>query len=67
MNAKDRVSVRLIAAALGLLLTATIGFAQGDSIVADVVPTGNRLIPKEQILGQIRTKPGNRFSQATLE
>ncbi|MFL5342171.1 MAG: outer membrane protein assembly factor BamA [Gemmataceae bacterium] len=69
MTAMDRVPFRCLAVAAGLLLTAALGRAQpsGEPIVVDVVPVGNALIPKDQILGQIRTRAGQRFNQAAVE
>src|SRR4051794_34766962 len=51
------------------LSTGLIAWAQSDNrpIVADVVIKGNRLIPTEQILRYVHTKPGGEFSPATIQ
>src|SRR5260370_1446978 len=69
MIAKDRAPLGYLLVAAGLLLTAAAAYAQpaGEPIVAEVIPNGNHLIPKEQILGQLRTRPGQRYNQTTVE
>jgi outer membrane protein insertion porin family len=68
MIAMDRAPFRYAVVTAGLLLIAQLGSAQNtDPIVADVVPTGNRLIPSDQITGQMKTKRGSRLSQTALE
>ena len=68
MIAKDRAPLRYAVVTAGLLLAACAAAAQTPApMVADVVPTGNRLIPADQITGQMKTKRDTRFSQTTVE
>jgi outer membrane protein insertion porin family len=46
------------------------GWAQapdGEDIVTDVIPYGNRLVPSDKILRMVNTKPGSVFSYHTLQ
>jgi outer membrane protein insertion porin family len=58
---------------LGLLLAAPFAPAQQagvdnvPNIVVEVVPHGNRRIPRETILARMFTKPGDVYDQATIE
>src|SRR5579871_2410971 len=69
MIATDRQPYRTILAAafLALLTVTTIARPQsGDSpIIASVVPAGNRITPTAQIMSQIKTRPGQPYSEAT--
>jgi outer membrane protein assembly complex protein YaeT len=69
MNAMDRGLMRFALVAGGLLLAICLGYAQTptEPLVADVIPVGNKLVSREKILNQMRTKPGNFFRLATLE
>ncbi|HEV3144271.1 MAG TPA: outer membrane protein assembly factor BamA [Gemmataceae bacterium] len=69
MNAMDRGLVRFALVGGGLLLAIGLGFAQvpSEPLVAEVIPVGNKLVSREKILNQMRTKPGNIFRLATLE
>src|SRR5262245_58883579 len=69
MNAMDRALVRFALVAAGLLLAICLGYAQNpsDPLVADVIPVGNKLVSRERILNQMRTKPGNIFKLSALE
>lgn len=54
----------------GLLLSSDFlahGQSESRPLVADVVIKGNRLLPTEQILRYVHTKPGGEFSPATLQ
>src|SRR5947209_5712673 len=35
-------------------------------LVADVVVSGNRLVPSQEITGQLRTRPGNEYNPDVL-
>src|SRR5262245_54999641 len=68
MFAMDRAPLRYAVVTAALLLAARLGAAQTPApLVADVVTTGNRLIPADQITGQMETKRDTRLSQTTLE
>src|SRR5262245_39548544 len=68
MSAMDRAPLGYAVVTAALLLFARLGAAQTPApLVADVVPTGNRLIPADQITGQMATKRDTRLSQDTLE
>jgi len=69
MIAKDRAPLSMLLVVAGVLFTAAAACAApaDDPLVSDVIPSGNKLIPKEQIIGQLRTRPGQRFNQATVE
>src|SRR5262245_55397974 len=68
MFAMDRAPLRYAVVTAALLLAARLVAAQNPApFVADVVPMGNRLIPADQITGQMKTKRDTRFSQTTLE
>lgn len=59
----DRMPFRYLAVVAGLALAASFAYSQpADPIVADVIPVGNKLTPKAQIIGQLRTRPGSVFS-----
>jgi outer membrane protein insertion porin family len=64
MNAMDRVPTRNLIAAACLFVVASLGRAEPSDgpIVADVIPVGNRLTPNQQIIGQLKTRPGLAFS-----
>lgn len=64
MNAMDRVPYRMLIAAIGLVWAVGVGFAEpGEGpVVSEVIPVGNRLTPNQQIIGQLKTRPGLRFS-----
>src|SRR5262245_26781609 len=65
MIATDRLISRNFLAALALLLPAMFAAAQAPEgpIVAEVVTTGNRITPREQIIGQLKTRPGLTFNE----
>jgi len=65
----ERTAVRsLVGLSLCLLLAGeAIAQSPGEVTVADVIPTGNRLIPTEQILSQIGTRKDGPFSQQMLQ
>jgi outer membrane protein insertion porin family len=65
MIATDRLICRTLLAALALVLPAAITVAQipDGPIVAEVVTSGNRITPREQIIGQLKTRPGLTFSE----
>ena len=60
----DRVPYRILIAAVGLILAAGAGLAEPAEgpVVSEVIPVGNRLTPNQQIIGQLKTRPGLRFS-----
>ena len=76
MRATDRFfppTVRRAGAVLGLLLCGMTGLAQstyapaGRVVVGDVLVQGNRLIPTQQIMAQIKTRPGAPYSAETVQ
>jgi outer membrane protein insertion porin family len=69
MNAMDRVPFRSLIAAVFLLLAAGVGRAEPTDgpVVAEVIPVGNRLTPNQQIIGQLKTRPGLSFSAAAAQ
>ncbi len=58
---------------LGVLLCGMAGFAQSTSapsgrvVVGDVLVQGNRLIPTQQVMAQIKTRPGAPYSEETVQ
>src|SRR5262245_43212767 len=54
---------------LVLVAVSTDGFAQSEPrpLVAEVLVKGNRLIPTEQVLRYVHTKPGGEYSPATIQ
>ncbi len=76
MQATDRFfppAVRWAGVVLGVLLCGMAGFAQssfapsGRVIVGDVLVQGNRLIPTQQVMAQIKTRPGAPYSEETVQ
>ncbi len=76
MRATDRFfppAVRWVGVWLGVFLCGAAGFAQSASapagrvIVGDVLVQGNRLIPTQQIMAQIKTRPGALYSAETVQ
>src|SRR5262245_25862944 len=69
MNAMDRVPTRNLIAAACLFLIASLGRAEPSDgpIVSEVIPVGNRLTPNQQIIGQLKTRPGLTFSPANAQ
>jgi outer membrane protein insertion porin family len=76
MQATDRYfpqALRCAGAVLGVLLCGLAGFAQstfapaGRVFVGDVLVQGNRLIPTQQIMAQIKTRPGLPYSPETVQ
>jgi outer membrane protein assembly complex protein YaeT len=61
---------RLAGALVGLLLFGAPCLAQapaGRVIVQDVVPDGLHLVPAQQVMANIKTRPGQEFNQATVD
>ncbi len=79
MQAKDCIiswAPRCAAVLLGVLLCGMVGLAQSPSppgtpsgrvLVADVLVQGNRLVPTQQIMAQIKTRPGAAYSAETVQ
>ena len=79
MQAKDRKissALRCAGVGLGLLLCGMVCLAQtpsptpmpaGRVLVADVLVQGNRLVPTQQIMAQIKTRPGAVYSAETVQ
>src|SRR5262245_28168603 len=65
MIATDRLICRTLLAALALILSQSFASAQvpDGPIVAEVVTSGNRITPRDQIIGQLKTRPGLTFSE----
>jgi outer membrane protein assembly complex protein YaeT len=64
MIATDRLICRTLLAALALLLPALAAAQVPDGpVVSEVVTTGNRITPRDQIIGQLKTRPGLTFSE----
>jgi outer membrane protein assembly complex protein YaeT len=61
---KHRPIAGLAALALLLLTSASDAQSTDGPIVADVVTSGNRITPKAQIIGQLKTRPGLAFSES---
>ncbi|HXG10251.1 MAG TPA: outer membrane protein assembly factor BamA [Gemmataceae bacterium] len=61
---------RLAGVLLGVLAAAAVSFAQGPAstrlTVAEVILHGNRQVPAQRIMGYIKTRPGQEYSQQTL-
>jgi outer membrane protein assembly complex protein YaeT len=73
MPATDRFRLpvrRLVAMLLGVLVGAAVCFAQapppGKLIVGEVILHGNRTVPSQRILGYIKTRAGQPYSQETV-
>ncbi len=56
------LGVLAMLAAMGLVSSIRAQTAEGP-FVAEVVTRGNRIVPREQILGQIKTRPGQIFDE----
>jgi outer membrane protein insertion porin family len=76
MQAKARSippALRCAGLVLGVLLCSGLCLAQsafppgGRVLVEDVLVQGNRLIPTQQIMGQIKTRPGAPYSAETVQ
>src|SRR5262245_12975463 len=65
MIATDRLICRTLLAALALILSQPVSLAHvpDGPTAACVVTTGNLITPRDQIIGQPKTRPGNAFSE----
>jgi outer membrane protein insertion porin family len=72
MKATDRFAgtARRLAILVAFLVGGSSALAQppaGKVIVADVIPVGNHQMPTQRITGILKTRPGNEYSQSTVD
>jgi outer membrane protein assembly complex protein YaeT len=66
----DSPAQRLAGVLVGLLLCGAVGLAQSPAarvMVHDVVPDGLHAVPAQQVMANIKTRPGQEYNQATVD